>query len=113
MKWVPILKVADNITTGPSEFLGECTYYATADVGGNKLLKGTQVRFRERPSRANLTAQRDDLLFAKMQATDKVVHIQEDAENALFSTGFFNLRARQGKLVPRYLFWYLNSRAFQ
>jgi len=113
MKTVPILDVAENITSGPSKFDGSCTYYATADVDGATLLDGTPVFYSERPSRANLAAKNDDVLFAKMQATDKVVHVNGEAKYAIFSTGFFNLRAHHKKIDPRYLFWFVRSPRFQ
>ena len=112
MIFAPILKVAEPSISGPSRFDGSKTYYATAAVDGTTLLEGTPVTFRERPSRANLVAQRDDLLFAKMQSTHKVVHVNGKSEDAIFSTGFFSLRARPGVLDPRFLFWFLCSPQF-
>lgn len=112
MRCAPILKVAEAVVGGPEEFDGLRTYFATADVDGPNLLTGTPVTFEERPTRANLVAQLDDVLFAKMQATDKVVHVDGGSQEGIFSTGFFNLRARCGVLDPRYLFWFLRSRQF-
>ena len=112
MKSVPLLEVADNVTRAPSPFDGTRTYYATADVDGSEFLEGTLVTFSERPSRANLVGEPGDLLFAKMQATDKVLHLNGDSANVIFSTGFFNLRPRGGKLDSRYLYWFLRSRIF-
>ena len=113
MKFVPLLKVTENITGGPSRFAGMRRYFATADVDGSTLLQGDPVTFDDRPSRANLVGQSGDVLFAKMQATDKVFHINDEALEAIFSTGFFNIRPRRGKLHPRYLFWFLRSNYFQ
>lgn len=113
MQCAPILKAAEAITGGPDGFDGLRTYFATADVEGADLLEGTPVTFDERPTRANLVAQLDDVLFAKMQATDKVVHVDRESQEGIFSTGFFNLRARCGLLDPRYLFWFLRSRQFR
>ena len=113
MKSVPLLDVADNVTCRPAAFDGTRTYYATADVEKQNLLEGIPVTYRERPSRANLVAVHDDILFAKMQATDKIIHINGEAENAIFSTGFFNLRPHPTCLHSRYLFWFLRSSVFQ
>jgi len=112
MKSVPILEVAESVTTSPSRYVGDRVYYATADVSGSDLLKGTLVTFDDRPSRANLAVKKNDVLFAKMQATNKVIHVDCVAENAIFSTGFFNLRAHRGTLAPRYLFWFLRGPQF-
>jgi type I restriction enzyme S subunit len=113
MNVVPLLKVAENITGGPSSFTGVRPYFATADVEGSTLQQGTPVTFDGRPSRANLVGESGDVLFAKMQATEKVFHINGKATQAIFSTGFFNLRPRRGKVHPRYLFWFLRSKYFQ
>lgn len=113
MKFVPLLEVADNITCSPPVFDGTRTYYATANVDKQNLLEGTPVTYRERPSRANLVAANDDILFAKMQATNKIIHVNPEAENAIFSTGFFNLRPRPTRLHSRYLLWFLRSSIFQ
>ena len=112
MIFAPLLEVAEASISAPSQFGGSKTYYATADVACTDLLEGTPVTFHERPSRANLVAQRDDLLFAKMQSTHKVVHVNGRSEDAIFSTGFFDLRARSGVLDPRFLFWFLCSPQF-
>lgn len=113
MKFIPLLEVADNITCSPTVFDGTRTYYATANVDEQNLLEGTPVTYWERPSRANLVAANDDILFAKMQATNKIIHVNPDAENAIFSTGFFNLRPRPTRLHSRYLLWFLRSSIFQ
>ena len=113
MKSAPLLKIADSVTHGPAAFHGTRIYYATADVDGPNLLEGTPVTYRKRPSRANLVAEHGDLLFAKMQATDKIIHVNGAVKNTIFSTGFFNLRPRKNCLHSRYLFWFLRSPIFQ
>ncbi|MUG79274.1 restriction endonuclease subunit S [Bombella sp. ESL0380] len=112
MRNVPILDVADVLASGPTEFAGTKRYFATADVNGADLLDGVEVNFTDRPTRANLVAEHGDVLFAKMQATDKVVHVNGRVADAIFSTGFFNLRPRQDILESRFLFWLLRSPQF-
>ena len=109
---IPLLDVAKNVTCAPDYFDDSRSYYATADVDGADLLDGTGVTFAGRPSRANLVAEQDDILFAKMQATNKVVHINGRMRDALFSTGFFCLRPDPQWLDPRFLFWILRSPLF-
>lgn len=113
MKSLPFLDVADAVASGPAEFAGTKQYFATADVNGSDLLNGTEVTFDSRPSRANLVAQQNDVLFATMQATDKALHVNGRADSAIFSTGFFNLRAKRDVLDSRFLFWLLRSSQFQ
>ena len=113
MKTVPILNVAQNITSSPRRFSGTKTYYATADIEVSDFLNGTSVTYDERPSRANLAVKSGDVLFAKMQETEKVIQVNGGAQDAIFSTGFFNLRAETATLHPRYLFWFLRSPIFK
>jgi type I restriction enzyme S subunit len=113
MKSTPLLNVVDNVTGGPAWFSGVRPYFATADIEGATLRNGVPVTFEDRPSRANLVGEPGDVLFAKMQATEKVFHITDEASEAIFSTGFFNLRPRRAKVHPRYLFWFLRSDYFQ
>lgn len=112
MRHTPILEITKNVTTSPSVFDGTKTYFATGDVSEAGPLDGSPVTYRDRPSRANLVARHNDVLFAKMQKTEKVLHVNESADEAIFSTGFFNLRAEPENLNPRYLFWYLRSSQF-
>ena len=112
MKHIPLLDVAKNVTSGPDNFDGSRIYYATADVDGADLLDGTAVTYVDRPSRANLVAKHDDILFAKMQATDKVLHMHDQIGDVLFSTGFFCLRPNSKCLDTRFLFWFLRSPYF-
>ena len=112
MKFAPILKVSENIADGPSMFDSQRIYYATGDIEGANFLEGKPVTYHGRPSRANLIARPGDILFAKMKETNKVVYIDSGVENAIFSTGFFNLRAKVGELDSRYLFWFLHSPYF-
>jgi len=113
MKSTPLLNVVDNVTGGPAWFSGVRPYFATADIEGVTLRNGVPVTFEDRPSRANLVGEPGDVLFAKMQATEKVFQITDEASEAIFSTGFFNLRPRRAKVHPRYLFWFLRSDYFQ
>lgn len=113
MNSTPLLDVVENVTGGPARFSGVRPYFATADIEGTSLRNGVPVTFEDRPSRANLVGEPGDVLFAKMQATEKVFHITGEVSEAIFSTGFFNLRPRRTKVHPRYLFWFLRSDYFQ
>lgn len=113
MKAVHLLKVADAVVSAPQEFSGKKPYFATGDVDGTELGNASMVTYGDRPSRANLTAKPGDILFAKMQATSKVLHVTESSSDAVFSTGFCNLRPKIDLLASRYLFHFLNSPIFQ
>lgn len=103
-----ITAIADILSPGAPEFSGERPYAATGDVDDEGNVTVTSVTYSTRPSRADLVVQRDDVLFARMQATKKVLIITDELENYLFSTGFCALRPKAGMVRSSYLKHYLN-----
>lgn len=64
-----------------------------------------------RPSRADLVVQNSVVLFAKMQATEKVLQVKPEHQDNIWSTGFAALRA--GNMVrPEWLAHWLRTPAF-
>tara|TARA_R110002095_G_scaffold172885_1_gene150276 strand:+ start:1570 stop:2718 length:1149 start_codon:yes stop_codon:yes gene_type:complete len=113
MRSVQVLDVADSVASTPGQFEGERDYFATADVADHGVVTPSKITFATRPSRANLVVEVGDVLFAKMSETRKVLEVNKQLSEAIFSTGFFNLRPRPGLLFSRYLYWFLNSYEFQ
>jgi type I restriction enzyme S subunit len=70
------------------------------------------VTFDDRPSRADFVAEEGDILFARMQATNKVVLVTSDIKDYIWSTGFAVLRPRQGANAKWIVHW-LQSQMFQ
>ena len=115
MNWerVNIVSVA-SITNEPvEEFLGEKIYIATGDL--KETLNddvSEKVTFDNRPSRANLTAKKGDVILARMKGTDKVMVINEETEQYIYSTGFLVLRPNEG-LDKDFLYYFLRTKTFQ
>ena len=115
MNWerVNIVSVA-SITNEPVEaFLGEKIYIATGDL--KETLNddvSEKVTFDNRPSRANLTAKKGDVILARMKGTDKVMVINEETEQYIYSTGFLVLRPNES-LDKDFLYYFLRTKTFQ
>ena len=82
-------------------FDGTKLYVDTGSVERTAIVDATEVTYAEKPSRANLSVHVDDVLFAKMQGTIKVLHIDALLEKNVYSTGFYSFRDE--RLLPRYL----------
>lgn len=106
-----LLKYCSISGTTVKEFIGEKIYIATGDIEKNKITTSSIVTFDSKPSRANQYAKKDNVIFAKMKDTVKVILIDETNEDNIYSTGFYILSCGN-KLRPKYLYWYLNSESF-
>lgn len=106
-----LLEVATISGSTIQKFTGQKEYIATGDIDVNRIVGGTMVTYADKPSRANLTMGRDEVLFAKMRGTIKVLAGTLEVENMIFSTGFYILNP--GKQVLKdYLYFYLLSNDF-
>lgn len=92
-------------------FEGEKFYIATGDVINNKINLNTKVSYNKRPSRANVSIEENDLLFAKMKDTIKVIRGTKENINYIYSTGFFCITPKS-TILPKFLEYYLNSFEF-
>lgn len=109
---VKIYTVAKNVNESVKQFNGERPYLSTGDLDVSKVDKIELVTFVNKPSRANLTAKKGDVIFARMQGTNKVLVIDEKSQDFIFSTGFMILRPSD-EIHSNYLFHYLASNIFQ
>lgn len=107
----PLLHAADLRTTRVGAFAGARPYVSTGDVDGTAIVGSESVTFDDRPSRADLVANKGDVLFARMQATNKVIVVTKETEDHLWSTGFAALRPKAGT-NPRWLGYWLGSSFF-
>lgn len=95
------------VESGVNRFQGTKNYIDTSNVVVNEIVgKAEAVRFVTRKSRANMEAEIDDVLFAKMANTRKVLLIDKSNESNIYSTGFFVLRPNQLKVRPKYLYYW-------
>ena len=70
------------------------------------------VGYEDRPSRADLTAESGDVLFAKMADTKKTILLDKETAENIYSTGFFAVRAKQGMITAECLYYLLTSDVF-
>ncbi len=108
------LDCVDIVGKAPSPFDGEKVYVSTGALQTDHIDYGQTeiVTFENRPSRANLTADIGDVLFAKMQATKKTLVVDGKTQNHLFSTGFCAVRAKADVLSGRCLYHIVSGEGF-
>lgn len=95
-------------------FNGEKNYVSTGAVDINTI-DDSQVEivtYDNKPSRANVVVEEGDLLFAKMQATNKVLIIVKDRANNIYSTGFYAIRPKNNVISSRCLYHLIKSKDF-
>lgn len=110
-KQFKLLDVATISGSRVSQFDGVKKYIATADIDFNKIVSGEDVTYLDRPSRADLVMTKDDVLFAKMKSTKKVLAGTPEVEDLVFSTGFYILKPNKN-INKKYLYFYLLSDEF-
>ena len=104
----------DIVGTACKPFEGEKTYVSTGAVDCDhiSLLETETIDYAGRPSRANLVVEAGDVIFAKMQATQKTLLIDEELAQNIYSTGFCAVRAKRNILTNRCLYHLLTSDMF-
>ena len=100
---------------GPSSFEGARCYASTSAVSDGTVHPDQleQVTYNNRPSRANQIAQAGDVIVARMQATSKVLEVNETNEGFIYSTGFAVLSPHPSIISQRCLFHLLLSPSFK
>lgn len=66
----PLLDAAHLRTTRVSAFTGARSYVSTGYIDGSAIVRSESVTFDDRPSRADLSAKRGDVLFARISVKD-------------------------------------------
>lgn len=96
------------------QFDGTKKYISTGAVSGSAIneSKVELVDYETKPSRANLVVESGDILFAKMQATEKTLPIDGVLSENIYSTGFFAVKAKEKLLSNRCLYYLLTSSSF-
>ena len=114
MNRIPFIDCIDIVGTSVHEFEGSKLYISTGAVDTDKIdsTQVEEVTYQNRPSRANLVVKEGDVLFAKMQATNKTIYIDNILSHYIFSTGFFAVRAKEGVITPSCLYLLLSSDQF-
>lgn len=98
----------------PTCFEGEKHYISTGAVDKFSVNNADVeiVTYANRPSRANLIAQKDDVLFAKMAETVKTLRIDEEMSKNIYSTGFCAVRANEKIITSKCLYYLVSSPVF-
>lgn len=109
---LPLLQACQLTGMRTKAFTNTRLYVSTGDVNGNDVTPSASVTFDARPSRADLVANNGDILFARMQATEKVVLVTGEKSNYIWSTGFAALRPKQ-ETNSRWVSYWLRSQPFQ
>jgi type I restriction enzyme S subunit len=89
---------------------GTIKYVDTGNVINGKIQGYQEFSFDEKPSRANVSVDVGDVIFAKMQNSLKVIQITEKEKDFVYSTGFYSFNDQ--RVLPGYLKHYFNSNQF-
>ena len=108
---VALGEVAEYARCKVQKFEGEKVYFATKDIGIQKINGHSVVSFDNRPSRADCMPKINDVGFALMKNTKKVFIVNESISRCIFSTGFGFLRPSE-KIVPLFLLYLVISDQF-
>lgn len=93
------------------KFDGTKKYIATGDIIDNKITSYELVNYYSRPSRANVEIKSNDVLFAKMKDTVKVLKANNNNVNNIYSTGFYCITPNDN-VLQEYLYYYFKSDSF-
>lgn len=111
--WTNISLVDLNyLKTGVDEYDGRKDYYSTGSIQDDSVIPEGSYSYTDRPSRANRVCQIGDVIQARMKNTDKAVLINDNLNDQLFSTGFFQIRTDSITILPKYVFYYFKSIVF-
>ena len=102
------------VGTTPSRFQGTKKYVSTGAVATTEIDESevVEVTYEDRPSRANLSAEAGDILFAKMQGTRKTLLLDSETEENIYSTGFYAVRANPEVITTECLYYLVDSELF-
>ena len=114
MKKMKFTDCVDIVGSSCHKFDGTKVYVSTGAVDTDRIepLDTEIVDYDGRPSRANLVAEENDILFAKMQATEKTLPIDEELSKHIYSTGFCAVRAKDHIITNKCLYYLLTSETF-
>ena len=109
VKLINIVKISG---TRVEKFEGERNYLDTGNLKFDRIEKLESVNYNEKPSRANQNVEVDDVIFARMKDTVKVLKITDELKNIILSTGYCVLKPNKEKIDPIYLEFFLKSECF-
>jgi len=104
-------QVCEKLKSVVPPFKGEKKYFSTKGIQNDGNYQSVNVTYENKPSRAGLYPQINNVGFAKMKGTNKVFIVDKILEDSLFSTGFMILKCKD-IVIPKYLFWFFHSEDF-
>jgi type I restriction enzyme M protein len=112
--YVPILDVCDQITEPVAPFSVTRKYLDTGNLVESEIKGFDEVAYENKQDRANQEVSVNDVIFAKMEMTNKSLLITEQLEDIIVSTGFVVLRAKDPtkELLPEFLYYWISSEQF-
>jgi Restriction endonuclease S subunits len=105
--------IAELIKPGIKKFVQNKHYVKTGNIDDSKILSTDIITYEDRPNRADMEVQEGDVLFARMQSTNKVFLVTSKETGYIFSTGFAVVRPKLDKIEPKFLAFYFKSKYFQ
>lgn len=108
-----LLSVSHIINSSVNEFEGERPYLKTGNLNDDGSFVLENFSYEDKPSRANQNVRVNDIIFARMENTKKVLVIEEATKDIIVSTGFVVLRLDKSIIDPVYLYYVINSEMFQ
>lgn len=110
-KFTECVEVVGNVC---SVYEGEKLYISTGAVATDVIdeTKVEIVTYDEKPSRANLVVDANTLLFAKMQATKKIMLVDNVSKDYIYSTGFCAVKPIETIINHKCLYHLLTSDMF-
>lgn len=95
-------------------YAGKKIYISTGTVATDVIdeTKVESVAYNEKPSRANLVVDTGTLLFAKMQATKKIMLVDDASKEYIYSTGFCAVKPIETIISHKCLYHLLTSKMF-
>lgn len=114
MSKIKFTDCVDIVGETPSKFIGSKIYVSTGALECEHInyIQTENIKYNDRPSRANLSVNVGDILFAKMQGTRKSIIIDNDTSNHIYSTGFFAVHAKDEIISTECLYYLLTSECF-
>lgn len=103
---IPFTDCVDLVGASVKNYDGTKLYVSTGalDCDHIDFSQTEEYTYKEKPSRANLTAECGTILFAKMQGTKKTIVLDRETSGYIYSTGFAAVRAKPDIISERCLY---------
>lgn len=107
---VNVGKLADSISETHKLGKDHLVFLNTSDVLLGKILHHSYSAVSEWPGQAKKSIRRNDILFSEIRpANGRWAYVDVDADDYVVSTKLMVIRARENRVVPRFLYHFLTS----